>query len=250
MLSKHSVLASLVLAYIQAVRKLALSFKLRDALTTIKSFSAEAYITCYGPLGLSKYGCVVLLPLSTGCDVQRHHITDGMCTAAAGSRICDPCPTSSLNLILSSLFVDGYQINSRMWRLEKIREQGGGREEAEATVEMLHARSSGDSTDLNTSDASDVEPSPADSAAAVAAAYGRGRGSSGSIISDATRAARAARASQIKPKLAARRNRMTMLRRAPLAHAEALARSNAVRSRSSDGAPCINLIQAWTAGKL
>lgn len=137
-----------------------------------------------------------------------------------------------------------------MWRLEKIREQGGGGEEAEATVEMLHARSSGDAAELNPSDASVAGPSPADSAAAIAAAHGRGRGSSGSIISDATRTARAARASQIKPKLAARRNRMTMLRRAPSAHAQALSQSNAVRSRSSDGTPYVTLFQSKLARSL
>lgn len=124
------------------------------------------------------------------------------------------------------------EINSRIWGLEKIREQGGGHEEAEAAVAMLHARSSGAPVDSTSADDTNQVniglPSPADNAAAIAAAHGRGRGSSGSIVSDATRAARAARASQLKPKLAARRNRMTMLRRAPSAHVEALARSNAV----------------------
>jgi hypothetical protein len=45
---------------------------------------------------------------------------------------------------------------------------------------------------------------------------------------------RQARAAALRPKLAARRNRMAMLRRTPGQHSEALAKANAVRSRSAD----------------
>ena len=119
-----------------------------------------------------------------------------------------------------------FQINSRIWSLEKQRERGEGVAAAVTTVEHLHsrtlfaARNDSSTTSDRGSSASDI--------AVPATAGDPGRGSSGSIVSDATRAARAQRAALLKPKLAARRNRMTMLRRTPAAHAEALARSNAV----------------------
>lgn len=120
------------------------------------------------------------------------------------------------------------EMNSRIWRLEQQQRSGGGGGAAEAAVEHLHQRSA--------APFGQPEQTGSDSAAAedgLVIDNRPGRGSSGSIVSDATRAARAARAGAIRPKLAARRNRLAMLRRTPAAHSEVLARSNAVHIRFS-----------------